>query len=765
MAVVSQEKTDGNELRGNVMPMPQTIIREKWSLPLWMVIAGILVLLQIVDSSSPSGGFPALTALGLGLACVGIGELVLLGFMRARATNDYLLLTPGIGIIVTAAVSQFAANLNLSLIVVLWGIFLVGLLGLLMTAREVVPQLKKPVTLGVPIVLVVWFITLAYFLPVAIQDGVPTSDGGKQWLDADNIFHEALVSTISTQAVVPPVVPNYSQQVLTYHYGRHALAAALVQGVGWSSSDALFRVVQPLGVLGLLGAVFCFGRWTSLEGIEPNLTGWIAVLFVFFLSAPYEILRFLVNLLAQRAGALGWLQERFSNLPGIGYQVHLIAGSGLWGGIVLFVVAALLIRTFSTDNDAKPSPLLCGVIAACGICLNLLAGLPALLLVCGMYVCLRGAQFGTWVRVGILCFVGAAVLVLGGILNVGELLAGRSSPPAFALLNALPADKLIEIYFIFTLALGYRLLAFLTFAWGSAATRWALALVTVGYLVFYLLVRGVLRPEDGYAIIFWSMLLAGFAAAPSAILFVRFAQRRLRISDEMNVAAKKLLGRGAMVLIGGGLIVIALLLGWVHNGIMAILVIAIIGLVLALRYFRERLDLASKPFRVFSMLFATLVLVLSLSAWIAPVLNFGWNGRHNFIIADAGRIRSLVALEQNSAPNAVVATSHQRFPGQTGIQGESVLYAALSQRSMLLESTQYFNVELAKNFEATRTANETLFTTPDAETAKNIVMKFGIDYILTEPNETLGFDALHTTWLKPISNNGNLGIWQVIPSP
>lgn len=720
----------------------------KTAAPLWLILGGIALMWGTIDSLSPAGVAPALLAGACALALAGFGWLCLALAWRGWAADDLMLVAPAAGLILGGALAQVAANLGIWLTAVFWVIAGLGAVGVILGARRLYPRLGAPVPYGWVILALAVLIGVAYFTPVSVRDGVALPDGGMQWLSSDDILHEAMVTQIRAQAFAPPRVPSYGQEVIVYHYGRHALAATVAQATAASSADALFRVIYPLGELALIAAAFAFGRWSTPRGAEPTLGGVIAVAAVFFVTAPHKVLGWLLVGSVGIVPGVSWLLARMANLPGVDYSVHLIAGSALWGGIVLLAVLGLSQKMAHAGEESQGRRLLVVLLAGAAICLNLMAGGLAALGVSAVWLWgdRRNRRVSLWPVLPMLAV--GIVFIASGLAGAGE-----QSGQAVSLPQNLPAERYVNVFLILTLAWVTRAPAWLQLASGVWATRVLLIVLTPAAFSIYLFVRLWNAPDEIYALLFLSILLSGWVAGPMALLFSDGAaqsgnRKRVRV----------LADRLAWFVLALGVTAFAVAWVLVVNYVMALLVAAL--MIPAALWLAARRARRTSWLRAPALALATVVVVLGLTGWVPTVISYGWNGTGTTVLADPGRVRSLTALSTVAPQSALVATAHHRFPGYEGFHGESVLYAALSGRRMLVESTLYYYADLAPNSVTTLRDNDLLFTTNDAGAAHAIVHKYSLDYIVTEPGATLAF-AAQANWLEKIPNDGTLGLWRV----
>jgi hypothetical protein len=722
-------------------------------LPLWAVVAAPVGTLVLVDAISPSGPFPAAMGLVVGLILFGLGYLVLRAFLPKDLHGDLLLLAPAAGLIVAGGGAFLAAQHGLPLKGVLGGCLLLGLPGLWLAAKPIARCWSRPITYGVTITATVIAIILIYFLPVSLRDAVVTSGGEFQWIYVDDSYHQSIVSMIATGAHPVPS-PGLSAQPLAYHFGPQALAATLVQVVGMNAGDAYVRVLRMIGIASLVCAVSAFGFGIAPHPKRANLSLILALCFTFFVCSAYEVFAMHYDSGGHMPAHVPHLSLQLGSLFSLDmYKETVMMGSGLWGITTLFVSAALLIR--GRDGGIR-SDSFCGaecLLAPLGIGLNTLAGISACGVIAGAYLLLGWKRWQTYLWIAgmtALCFL----VTRGPTQGLATSIGGIASP------GQIP-QKMVDIlvWMTFTL-LALKGLAYLTFLYGNKKIVVSLALFTLGWIPFYMVIQ-VYMSNQVYAMVFLSSLVGAYAAGPATYLWMRI-RGDSAISNHSTDTIVNLFKKVFWPAVAWGVVTL-LMVGLFQRTAFRVGVTLGLVILLLVGFFllgAWQAGPASAGRRLALGVFGALFVASALGS-VAIAAKLGWNGLGTTISLDAGRVRSLAKLRQATANNALIATAHHTVPQLLVDSTRCYEYGALSGRRVLLEGW-LFRENSFPTFLRIRSDNDTLFATTSAEQAAMIVRKYGVTHIVTEPSEPLHFET--SGWLRRLDNVGTLGLWEVINS-
>ena len=725
-------------------------------MPLWAIVLIPLMVFIGLDGISPAGGRIALVALFCGIVLFGVGYSVLRCFAVRDRNADLLLVSPAAGLIAACAASYLATIYGFSLGIVFVGIVVFAIPGLWMASVALRRCWRDTVPYGAAITALVVAIALVYFLPVSLRDGVRTADGGYQWIYVDSSYHQSMVSMVLT-GVHPIPDPGFARQGLAYHFGPNALAAVFVNALHISTADAWVRVMRLLGLLSLICGVAAFGVWTAPRRSRTGLTVAFALLLTFFACSAIE-------LFAMHWDSSGHLPAHVSKIGlELGdlfyadvYKDTMFFGSGLWAQVVLFLVAGLLIRR-SDDSDSNPRSFGAVVmLAPLGICCNSLAGVSAVGVVAGTFVLFERKSWRN------------AALILGMVLlcyrmvtagsfahGVSSFISGFASPQNLAL-NML--DLLVWFTLLFS---AFKIFAFLSLLDGRKIIFGTLALFSLGWIGFYLLIHLDWNGQ-AYAMLFLTSLVSGYAAGPAAALWTSLEEKNDKSAVETTSNSLKWLNRFSVVGIMWGsvtLILVGILVRTKFRiGVTLGLLVVLAVIAKSLQFLRNTPQ-AHWPKKTLLTALGILLVISSLGA-LRIAWNWGWNGMGTTVALDSGRVRSLLFLNQNSPQAALIATSHHAVPSIPDRPERSYMYSGLSGRRVLLEGWVYREYYF-DGFAAVKLDNDALYTTSDEHQAEEIAKKYGISYLITEPLEPLHFDAAASGWLRPISNPGTLGIWKV----
>lgn len=725
-------------------------------MPLWAVVVASLSVFIVIDGVSPAGVYPAVIALLCGVALSALGYTVLRCFALHDRDADLLLVSPAAGLITACAAAYLAATYGVRLGIVFFGIIALALPGLWMAVGTLKRCWRNPVPNGIVISGLIISIALIYFLPVSLRDGIRTPDGGYQWIYVDSSYHQAMVSMVLTR-VHPVPDPGFAREILAYHFGPNALAAVFVNALNITTADAWVRIMRLLGLLSLVGGVAAFGLWTTPRRSKTGVTIAFSLFFVFIACSAVELFAMHWDSSGHLPTHVNQIRLELGDLFYVDvYKDTIFFGSGLWAQVLLFSVAGLLVRK-RENGILSARPLGAEVmLAPLGICCNLLAGVSAVGVVAATYVLFdRKSWRKSLLVLGslLLCY---RMLTAGGFAHgVSSFIGGFNSPQVLAI-NAL--DLLVWLAFLFS---ALKILAFLSFLDPRKVIFGTLALFTLGWVSFYSVVHLDWNGQV-YALLFLTSLVSGYAAGPAAVLWTSFEECGSDSTRDTNLSLtwlKRLCVIG-FVWSGITLVLVSIFTRTKFRIGVTLGVALLLALVAAVIEVLKRLPQSRWPKRTLLIALGVLVLISSLGA-LRIARNWGWNGMGTTVLLDAGRVRSLLFLHQNSVEDALIATARHAVPSIPDRPERSYMYSGVGGRRVLLEGwvyrEYYFN-----GFAEVKLDNETLFTTEDPLQAERLVQKYGINYIVTEPSEPLHFDVSATGWLRPLPNPGTLGILRVV---
>ena len=208
--------------------------------------------------------------------------------------------------------------------------------------------------------------------------------------------------------------------------------------------------------------------------------------------------------------------ELSTSLVNVPFEHYLYGGSVLWASIVVLTVASLLsLRPPRGPASARNTlPLAAMALSVLGLCLNGVAGLACVGVVAGSAILVRSWHW----RALAFAAAGMAFFFLFRYLTGLDHVSAETGQLTLVswMVRTIQATLAAG-----GLLLSFRALAILTFAWATRPTKTALALFCLA-LVGLFIVFGLER----YPLSILAVLLAGYAAAPAAVITRALAAKR-----------------------------------------------------------------------------------------------------------------------------------------------------------------------------------------------------------------------------------------------
>lgn len=129
------------------------------------------------------------------------------------------------------------------------------------------------------------------------------------------------------------------------------------------------------------------------------------------------------------------------------------------------------------------------------------------------------------------------------------------------------------------------------------------------------------------------------------------------------------------------------------------------------------------------------------------------------IVLSQGETTALVSFRKNSYVSDVFATNKHGII-ERNHPGSSYLYAAISERSPLLEGYRYGEY-LGEKFATIKTDNDSIFQSDDQELVKELCIKYNISYLLVEPSKKMVLEENLPKWLVRQPFSGTIRIYRV----
>jgi len=146
-------------------------------------------------------------------------------------------------------------------------------------------------------------------------------------------------------------------------------------------------------------------------------------------------------------------------------------------------------------------------------------------------------------------------------------------------------------------------------------------------------------------------------------------------------------------------------------------------------------------------------------AWLPSWTAYGLNRLHMEVRLSPNEVAALRWVRQVSRPDALIATNHHAVEAFPGRKDRSYGYRVLADRPILLEGWEY-GEKYDPRFAATRRDNDILFETTDADSARAVVRRYGIQYIVMAPDTDL---KLHgpARWLSMGARFGSVKVYRI----
>ncbi len=418
------------------------------------------------------------------------------------------------------------------------------------------------------------------------------------------------------------------------------------------------------------------------------------------------------------------------------------------GGIGIFVTLALVAdRLTSVEHARLPIDLLI-VLPALVACLNVIAGIGIVGVVVAVY-----ALLGLRHKRALIASVGtllAAILVAWIMGYVGS---ASASGVAFDLGYSAKALTLWKWLFV---GLGVRIVAAAWLRrWRADPVAWVLIAFVVGYLAMGFLLRDDFDEHNLYALKFLQGILSVFAFAWLGAIWARAkphwsetAARELlwwswRLGGLLLMADVAAVGLTA---IRGDATPRSLLLATV--GALAVTLAAA-----ALLAWRRR---APTGWRSASAA-VLIVVAVGLAAWLPSWMGYGLNRLHVEVTLSSDEVAALRWVRNTSGPDALIATNHHAIEQFRVRPDRSYGYRVIAERPVLLEGWEY-GEKLAPSFATVRRDNDVLFHATDPDSARAVVQRYGIQFIVMAPKTDLHITA--APWLRLAAQFGSVKVYR-----
>jgi hypothetical protein len=721
--------------------------------PVWFMLSTILgfVFAVVWWGSNNVVAISAIVCIFL-ISGVGLALISIVGGFRKSDQSPFLI-APSVGLISVSAIAQvcFANALPVELLVV--GVLITSVAGMLVCRGRLTHALQTRVPLGIPILACCLIVLVLFFLPGALNDSTFNSSGCYRWIYVDSTYHVAVAGVLATNSDEPQN-PGVAIWPLHYHFGSHAIAATVSLLTEIHPGDSLVRIVRLLGYLGLIGVGLFAGAQYRGEAYRASWTACVAIVAVFLLSTWTTFLATFSDTSAPAAqgSALYRYASIFMTEP---LKAHLLGFSGLWSVLVVGTLCVLLLgKRDPEQNLGVWGARLFAVCAPMSIALNAVAGVQS----SAVFVVLVTLCSAPWrLKIPywlIVISLSLTMLSIGGVWNFQDGDTAELIRPFRTILRdwtgfGLTISKALFSFAVFGTLLLARtrgLFKYVVILWILAA--WAMASLLGGDFRTY-------SEKNAY---FLFCLCAGLSIGEL------WNSPNYKVTDIYRATLS------LFYIVAGSLLLASLAGSLLEHDLLGGEIAFAVGIFIS-AWVVGKMTLHGKYRREMRVVVAATVLVLALAGTVRVVWNYGWNGLKVAVEIDPGRVRSLLKLREISDAQAIVATTHHGNPADPKPY-RNYSYGALSGRQMLLEGWRYgeglYKTEALKRidlmppeFRKLYHDNQSIFSTHDSERFRSCLTEYGVSYIILEPGQELGVDALGLSFIEEIHNSGTMRIYRV----
>jgi hypothetical protein len=535
---------------------------------------------------------------------------------------------------------------------------------------------------------------------------------------------------------------------LVYHYGPYAMAAFLSKAIHLRPAISLFHVVRGIALIFVFGATIGLSRILSQRSARYKMAITFGIIGLFFLG----------SFTAFFSGEL--LPKIKGSDAGMVNLLHYLTGfSLLWAHVGLItVIGILLSRTMQAFYGSERQ---WGIFLVPGILvsLNIFASLAAAGLVAATFIWVGNRRLMDWLWAAA---TGGIVLFF---IYANGIFGGPVSSIYFIELDA--SSSLFRLFVWSVLGLGIRTYGFQMIKKQKGdPISWIVLLLTVGPLVLYLLISDTVAPQQGgetdqYFLIIPQGLYGIFSMVMLAGPIEGYLNGDTELFERGLGRFLKLYIKIGSVFIVIGLIYLLIEVTKRTDMTYSLNTMFLSSMLIVGAWTLHYLYRQSKWIRRVAAKGFVLLLSLSLCAWIPVYLHIGinWLPGSMRTYLTSGEVEGLQKLRDLSQPDDLIATNRhyifKTFPC-------SYNYSAISERQMVLEGWYFRLSDRNPTFAAIREDNDLLFSTNDPLIAHRIVEKYGIKFIICQPDTDIHFMGPNVKWLQQIQPAGSLNLYRVV---
>ncbi|MBD3177179.1 MAG: hypothetical protein GF320_18545 [Armatimonadia bacterium] len=336
--------------------------------PLPWAVAALVLTMVLAAAPFARALWPSVTGLlGLTIACMGTGYLILLAAFGRLRPSVSTLASVGVGLLGLMLALCLLRPMGL-----LWGHGVLiawvalGITGSGLWIRHWREASESEQGISIYAVVVMMVITLAY-TSAASRSVHPLPDGSLQFGFTDAAFFSASVAAAHQS---PPEHPSLPGATLRYHYFVMEVAGGVATALPLGPMDALWRVVHPLCLLAILLGLSGLGVAVAGHG-QGRFVAALGPLIACCIGSAHVLALFARRCLTAARGA-PWEGLPWPN-PAAGFNADVLGSLGGLGLGLTLVTTATLVALWDPARRPWAGPLL-GAIMATGLGLNLLLG-------------------------------------------------------------------------------------------------------------------------------------------------------------------------------------------------------------------------------------------------------------------------------------------------------------------------------------------------------------------------------------------------------
>jgi hypothetical protein len=710
------------------------------------VILGIVPWISLVILLANFSTAFALIFLLMVASGLGYLPLALFGFLQNNIKLR-LAFAPAIGFIFLSAYFALASRLVIPIKPVFWVFCIIGIISSYLFFRDLYSHRKDTVPMGLCLVAISVILALTFFRPSLKVNGVLHEDGRYSWIDVDTTYTMGVAVSIEMSS--PPFRPGmFKADLSSYHFGSYAIAGFLSAATGLQIADSL-RALHGLGLIVLfLAAIACSQNIAKVFG-DRELAASFGILGLFFCLGTIELSTAIIESLAFTKEITYLIPPEISD-PNTFYTAH----SNLWSLIGLISVLGLLVGEWESRLEINTKLWVLGLIAAHIVPLNFYAGLGSCGILAGVCVISNMKQIKAWIYAGVIFII---------MLTFFAFMGTFSSPTRSTFtLDSLFFKNFFDLYLWIYFGLGISLYAFRYVKQRSInPLSLSLILSCIGYMMIFILVKPVGSSDNRYGLVILLRLLSMMT-----YIAVSYPLRRLIRGDSKVLYQETvyffIILKKLSLLFAGILFISSLILVLRNspNGIMFFFYVLIPIFTAFLSMILLALFNKSQWFQIIT--YASLLLLFFLGQQLSYLgfMQYGVDESEETIYLSSGEYQGLKALKGISDENDIIATNKHDIPERPGSK-KSYVYFPVLERRILLEGYNFWE-DSETIFPTIKHHNDLLFSTTDPEIMKNIIDKYGIDFLVYRPETSLNVSEI-PTWLKELKDMGSITVYEVIP--